>query len=84
VHDDIRQLGQGRYSVWRSFLRMAASDDSNPSSNGRRYELRCGDDRATVAGMEPDSVSARNVALAYDEYRFEVCFATAAQRTFIT
>jgi hypothetical protein len=40
LHDDIRQMGQGRYSHWGNSLYFAASDNSNPNTNGRRYILR--------------------------------------------
>ncbi|MEI9986552.1 MAG: class I SAM-dependent methyltransferase [Aliidongia sp.] len=40
MHDRIRALGAGRYSHWGSTLFFAASDGSDPRSNGRRYTLR--------------------------------------------
>src|SRR6266498_3333627 len=40
LHDDIRQMGQGRYSHWGNSLYFAASDNSNPNTNGRKYILR--------------------------------------------
>ena len=40
LHDDIRKLGAGRYSHWtRTGLYMSASDNSDPRSNGRLYEI---------------------------------------------
>ena len=38
-HDAIRELGQGRYSHWGRRIYFAASDNSDPRSNGRRYRL---------------------------------------------
>jgi glycosyltransferase involved in cell wall biosynthesis len=38
-HADIRTLGSGRYSHWGNFLHFAASDNSDPRSNGRKYEV---------------------------------------------
>jgi MoaA/NifB/PqqE/SkfB family radical SAM enzyme len=38
-HDDIRKLGRGRFSHWRDRLYFSTSDNSDPRSNGRRYEL---------------------------------------------
>jgi MoaA/NifB/PqqE/SkfB family radical SAM enzyme len=67
-HDEIREHGRGRYSVWRGFVYMAASDDSNPARNGRCYELRCGEDHASIANVEMNSASARNLETAYDEF----------------
>lgn len=50
LHDDIRTLGGGRFSLWMSdaspqggpyaaHLYFSASDNSDPRTNGRRYEL---------------------------------------------
>src|SRR5262245_60643286 len=39
-HDEIRKSGLGRYSQWGSWLYFAASDNSNPNTNGRKYILR--------------------------------------------
>lgn len=39
AHADIPLLGKGRYSHWGGELRFAASDDSDPRVNGRRYEI---------------------------------------------
>lgn len=39
AHDDIRTLGQGRYSFWYKSLYFSASDNSDPRTNGRRYEI---------------------------------------------
>jgi SAM-dependent methyltransferase len=38
-HDDIRQAGGGRFSFWRDQVYFAASDNSDPRTNGRRYEI---------------------------------------------
>ena len=38
-HDAIRALGAGRYSHWGNTVYFAASDNSDPRSNGRRYRL---------------------------------------------
>ena len=37
--DNVRDLGGGRYSVFKGSLYFSASDNSSPLSNGRRYEL---------------------------------------------
>jgi len=39
-HDEMRKSGLGRYSHWGSWLYFAASDNSNPNTNGRKYILR--------------------------------------------
>jgi hypothetical protein len=38
-HDDIRKVGRGRYSFWHSSLYFSASDNTDPSANGRSYEI---------------------------------------------
>lgn len=38
-HDDIRTKGAGRYSHWGAHIYFAASDNSNPASNGKVYEI---------------------------------------------
>jgi hypothetical protein len=38
-HDEMRKSGLGRYSHWGSWLYFAASDNSNPNTNGRNYIL---------------------------------------------
>ena len=35
----IREIGGGRYTVWRGELHFSAADNSSPITNGRRYEL---------------------------------------------
>ena len=36
-HDEIRKLGQGRYSHWYNTVYFATSDDTDPRTNGRTY-----------------------------------------------
>src|SRR5574340_252367 len=46
LHNDIRNIGQGRFSHWGgttgspSYLYFSTSDNSNPLTNGRRYTYR--------------------------------------------
>lgn len=40
LHDDIRNLGGGRFSYWDGQLFFSSSDNSNPNENGRKYEVR--------------------------------------------
>lgn len=45
IHDDIRHVGQGRYSHWKATdgsvsIYFSTSDNSDPNTNGRTYELR--------------------------------------------
>lgn len=39
AHDDIRTLGAGRYSHWGAQLFFSASDNSNPTTNKKTYEV---------------------------------------------
>jgi MoaA/NifB/PqqE/SkfB family radical SAM enzyme len=38
-HDDIRALGQGRYSIWGRQVYFSASDNTDPRTNKRAYRL---------------------------------------------
>ncbi|MGZ3278353.1 MAG: hypothetical protein ACXU82_09590 [Caulobacteraceae bacterium] len=38
--DMVAQKGHGLYSHWRNVLYLSASDNSDPTTNGRRYEVR--------------------------------------------
>ena len=38
-HQHIRDEGGGRYSHWRGFVYLSATDGSDPRENGRRYEF---------------------------------------------
>lgn len=40
MHDDIRQVGRGRYCISNGTLYFSSSDNSNPSTNGRAYSLQ--------------------------------------------
>jgi hypothetical protein len=40
AHDDIRNLGAGRYSHWGVAVLFSSSDNTDPSANGRRYTVR--------------------------------------------
>lgn len=39
-HDDIRTLGEGRYSHWAGHLFLSASDNSDARENGRVYTVQ--------------------------------------------
>jgi FkbM family methyltransferase len=39
MHDDIRNLGAGRYSHWNEELYFSTSDGSDPNTNGRVYRI---------------------------------------------
>jgi hypothetical protein len=38
-HDEIRAIGAGRYSHWGANIYFAASDNSNPATNEKVYEI---------------------------------------------
>ncbi|MCB9896490.1 MAG: SPASM domain-containing protein [Planctomycetes bacterium] len=68
LHDDVRNLGAGRYSVWGETLYLSSSDGSDPRSSGRRYALRCGELVVELPSMRTDCESGRNLLAAHDEY----------------
>lgn len=39
-HDDIRELGAGRYSHWNDAVYFSSSDNSDPAKNDKRYSVR--------------------------------------------
>ena len=39
LHDDIRKLGGGRFSLWHGHVYFSTSDDTDPRSNGRSYQV---------------------------------------------
>jgi FkbM family methyltransferase len=41
IHEDIRNLGGGRYSHWNKVLYFSTSDGSDPNTNGRAYRIIC-------------------------------------------
>lgn len=53
VHKDIREQGRGRYSHWtQGGLYFSASDNSNPRTNGRRYEVASTNPENTLRGLD--------------------------------
>jgi hypothetical protein len=52
LHADIREKGEGRYSHWtREGLYMSASDNSDPRTNGRIYEVASTHPHSALGGM---------------------------------
>jgi len=39
IHDEIKNIGLGRYSHWNERLIFSTSDNSNPNTNGRSYKI---------------------------------------------
>ena len=53
VHQSIREQGQGRFSHWtRAGLYFSASDNSDPRSNGRKYEIASANPRSMLGGLD--------------------------------
>lgn len=51
LHAHIREQGEGRYSHWtRETLYMSASDNSDPRTNGRTYEVASTNPDSTLGG----------------------------------
>ncbi len=40
LHQEIREVGLGRYSHWRGWLYFSTSDNTDPNANGRRYSVQ--------------------------------------------
>ncbi len=40
LHDDICNIGRGRFSHWKSNLYFSSTDNSDPNANGRTYRIR--------------------------------------------
>jgi hypothetical protein len=40
LHENIRMRGEGRYSFWHDYVYFSSSDNTNPLTNGRSYEIR--------------------------------------------
>ena len=53
VHQDIRDLGKGRFSHWGTTLYFSASDNTNPATNGRKYTYTMGTSTATAPIVTP-------------------------------
>ncbi len=53
VHARIREKGRGRFSHWtRETLYFSTSDNSDPRTNGRRYEVASDNPRSCLGGLE--------------------------------
>jgi hypothetical protein len=39
LHDEIRTTGKGAYSHWRDALYFSTSDNTDPNTNGRNYQI---------------------------------------------
>ena len=57
VHQDIRNLGKGRFSHWGTALYFSASDNTNPAKNGRKYTYTLDGSTGTASGAASSSTS---------------------------
>lgn len=55
-HTEIRSLGRGRLSHWGNYVVFSTSDNTNPLTNGRKYEIGTSERRLPLQPvMTPDS-----------------------------
>lgn len=64
-HAELRRLGGGRYSHWDRNLYFSASDGSDPSRNGRRYEVSTSVEVSRNAGFAALGLSLLGMGLAW-------------------
>lgn len=69
IHDDIRSIGMGRYSVWGRSLYFSSSDNSDPTENGRSYSLNLPFGSVNLGGLVVESMSGHNIVEAAKEYK---------------
>jgi len=68
VHEDIRRKGRGRFSFWHGYVYFSASDNSDPRTNGRCYEIDYPTFAARLgARFVPGLIARPKVALADSE-----------------
>ncbi|SKB48093.1 Pectate lyase [Sphingobacterium nematocida] len=53
VHQEIRNLGKGRFSHKSGFLFLSASDNSDPRTNRKKYTYTVGDQSITIPPVVP-------------------------------
>ncbi len=70
MHEDIRELGLGRFSHWQRKLLFSTRDNTSPLSNGRQYRLLL-PDRVEMPLAEQVGLS-RSVLFALDERKIAV------------
>lgn len=77
LHAEIREKGEGRYSHWtREGLYMSASDNTDPRTNGRSYEVASTNPHSTLGGMAALPVTEREhvqeITASQAEYAIEM------------
>ncbi|MGB4398654.1 MAG: hypothetical protein WBJ10_04745 [Daejeonella sp.] len=54
-HDDVRTIGQGRFSHWGNELFFTASDNTDPRTNGRKYTYTINESVETTTSLSVPS-----------------------------
>ena len=71
AHVDIRNLGMGRFSHWGDTLRWAASDNTDPRTNGRTYTYRIGPSLpaspAAPSGLSATAITSSAIDLTWSD-----------------
>ena len=67
AHDDIRGIGAGRFSFWHDHVYFAASDNTDPRTNGRAYEIAY-----PVGAMRETALRLRDAVRLRQGYRGQV------------
>jgi len=63
LHDEIRQTGRGCFSFWHNYLYFSASDNTDPRTNGRQYEIEFAVDPVRALALNVrDAWNARRTA----------------------
>lgn len=67
-HATIRNKGGGTYSTWGRVLYFSASDNTDPGTNKKSYQLTCGKVSYDFPQLIEESTSGQNILKAYEEY----------------
>lgn len=68
VHDEIRQSGKGRYSLWGRYVYLSTSDNTDPALNGRSYVLTSPSGFVELPRVILNSPSGSNILKAHEEF----------------
>lgn len=71
-HQDIRNLGKGRFSHKSGFLFLSASDNSNPRTNGKKYTYTVGGQAEVEVPTPPSGTLAINASSGVSDGGFAV------------
>ena len=68
VHDEIRNKGEGRFSLSSDYLYFSSSDNTDPNLNGRSYALLVDNDEYIFAVGQHDTKASKNAQTAQNDY----------------